>query len=168
VSEKTTEVAAVARAYFEAVGDRDIEAMMTFWVPGGIGHIHGIADLRAPEGYRDWFGALFAAFPDYRFEIVDIVADEQRAAVRWRSSGSFTGTGSFEGMVPNGQQVDIEGCDVLEIRDGKIVDLNAYLNAAEMARQLGALPPTGSAPEKAMLAALNLKTRIAARFQRPA
>jgi steroid delta-isomerase-like uncharacterized protein len=166
MSEKTSEVAAVARRYFETVGDRDVEAMMSFWEPGGIGHIHGIAELRAPEGYRQWFGGLFAAFPDYRFEIVSIVADEERATVRWRNTGSFTGTGVFEGMLPNGKRVDIEGCDVLEIRDGKIVDLNAYLNAAEMARQLGALPPTGSAPEKAMLAALNLKTRIAAALKR--
>jgi steroid delta-isomerase-like uncharacterized protein len=165
MSEKTTEVAAVARAYFEAVGDRDVEAMMAFWVPGGVGHIHGIVDLRAPDGYREWFGALFAAFPDYRFEILDVVADEERAAVRWRSTGSFTGTGAFEGILPNGQSVDIEGCDLLRIRDGKIVDLNAYLNAADMARQLDALPPTGSASEKVLLGAVNLKTRLASRLK---
>ena len=35
-----------------------------------------------------------------------------------------------------------------------------------MARQLGALPPTDSLPEKAMLGALNLKTRIAAALKR--
>jgi steroid delta-isomerase-like uncharacterized protein len=166
MGEKATEVAAVARAYFEAVGARDVEAMMTFWVPGGIGHIHGVAELSAPEGYRQWFGALFAAFPDYRFETISIAADDERAAVRWRSTGSFNGAGAFEGMIPNGQRVEIEGCDVLEIRDEKIVDLNAYLNAAEMARQLGALPANGSVPEKAMLGALNLKTRLERRFKR--
>lgn len=166
MSTETTEPAAVAKAYFEAVGERDVEAMMAFWRPGGVGHIHGIADLRAPEGYREWFGALFTAFPDYRFEIISIVADEQRAAVRWRSTGTFNGTGRFEGMIPNGQPVSIEGCDLLEIRDGRIVDLNAYLNASELARQLGALPPIGSPPEKAMFAAFNLKTRMASVLKR--
>jgi hypothetical protein len=34
------------------------------------------------------------------------------------------------------------------------------MNAADMARQLGALPPQGSLPEKAMTGALNLKTRL--------
>jgi steroid delta-isomerase-like uncharacterized protein len=165
MSEKTTEVAAVARGYFEAVGNRDVEAMMAFWLPGGVGHIHGIVDLRAPDGYREWFGDLFAAFPDYRFEILSIVADEESAAVRWRSTGSFNGTGAFEGILPNGQSVDIEGCDVLKVRDGKIVDLNAYLNAAEMARQLDALPPAGSASEMVLLGAVNLKTRLAKRFR---
>jgi len=36
------------------------------------------------------------------------------------------------------------------------------MNGAEMMRQLGALPAAGSAPEKAMTAALNLKTRLIA------
>jgi hypothetical protein len=34
------------------------------------------------------------------------------------------------------------------------------MNAMDMARQLGALPPDGSPAEKAMYAALNLKTRL--------
>lgn len=42
-------------------------------------------------------------------------------------------------------------------------DLDA---SAQMAQQLGAVPPTGSLPERAMLAALNLKTRIARVLQR--
>lgn len=160
------EVERVARAYFAAVGARDVEGMLEHWNQPGVGHIHGVADLRAPEGYREWFGALFAAFPDYSFEVIEVVADEQRAAVRWRSTGTFDGVGRFEGLVPNGRTVDVEGCDMVEVRDGKIVALDAYLNGAEMARQLGALPPTGSPPEKAMFGALNLKTRIAAALKR--
>jgi hypothetical protein len=35
-----------------------------------------------------------------------------------------------------------------------------------MARQLGALPPAGSLPEKALTGVLNLKTRLTARFKR--
>jgi len=166
VSEKAAQVASVARSYFEAVGARDVEAMIGHWETGGVGHIHGIADLRAPEGYREWFGAMFRAFPDYRFEILEVIADEERAAVRWRATGTFDGEGRFEGLDPNGSSVDIEGCDVVEVRDGRIVDLNAYLNGAEMARQLGALPPARSPAEKAMFGALNLKTRIAAALKR--
>ncbi|HXS47411.1 MAG TPA: ester cyclase [Solirubrobacterales bacterium] len=166
MSEKSDEVAATARAYFEAVGARDVEAMMRQWELPGVGRIHGVAELRAPEGYREWFGALFAAFPDFRFEIVSVTADEERAAVRWRATGSFDGTGRFEGMAPNGRRVDVEGCDVLEVREGKIVDLNAYLNGAEMTRQLGALPAAGSPSEKLMLGAVNLKARLAAALGR--
>lgn len=160
------EVERVARSYFESVAARDVEAMLGRWRTPGVGHIHGVADLTAPEGYREWFGALFAACPDFFFEVIEVVADEQRAAVRWRATGTFDGVGRFEGLLPNGRRIDVEGCDLVEVREGKIVELNAYLNGAEMGRQLGALPPLGSPPEKALLGALNLKTRLLAALKR--
>jgi hypothetical protein len=54
----------------------------------------------------------------------------------------------------------MEGCDMVTVRDGLIVDNRAYMNAAEMARQLGAMPPRGSGRERAMLEGINLTTRL--------
>ena len=51
---------------------------------------------------------------------------------------------------------------MLTIEDGLIVENRAYMNATEMARQLGAMPPAGSLPEKAMFGALNAKTAAVA------
>jgi steroid delta-isomerase-like uncharacterized protein len=166
-TEKVAKTAAeIARSYFEAVADHDVEAMIAHWDPDGGGYIHGMIDVRVPDTYRGWFADMFAAFPDLRFDVLDIVADDQRAAVRWRASGTFTGHVRFEGIEPNGAAVEMEGCDVLTIRDGKIVSNYAYTNGADTARQLGALPPAGSAPEKAMLGALNLKTRALGALRR--
>jgi len=151
--------AEVARSYFEAVGRRDLDAMFSHYEPGSVGEIHGLVRLVVGENYRDWFDGLFRAFPDWHFEIVDIIAEGARASVEWRARGTFNGTARFEGMEPNGAKVDIRGCDVITVRDGKMVGLDAYMNGAEIARQLGALPPQGSVAERGMTAALNLKTR---------
>jgi predicted ester cyclase len=159
-SGQATDTATVARGYFEAVGRRDVEAMASFWEPGARDVIHGVVDMRVPEDLRAWFGNLFAAFPDFSFEILDVVETGEKAAVRWDATGCFTGSGRFEGLDPNGARVDLQGCDMLTVRDGRIVHNDAYMNGAEMARQLGALPPAGSLPEKAMTGLLNLKTRL--------
>jgi steroid delta-isomerase-like uncharacterized protein len=159
---ETTDTATIARGYFEAVGRRDLDAMTEFYAPGGVGEIYGLVRLEVPTTYRAWFGDLFRAFPDFLLETVEIVAEDEKAAVRWRATGTFNGSGSFEGLAPNGASVDVQGCDVLTIRDGRIQRNDAYMNGAEMMRQLGVLPPAGSAPEKALTAALNLKTRLAA------
>lgn len=156
----------VAESYFEAVANRDIEAMLEHWDPDGGGYIYGVVDVRVPETYRGWFTDMFKAFPDWKFEVLDIVAEGEKAAVRWRASGTFTGPVNFEGMAPNGARVEAEGCDVLTIRDGKIVSNYAYMNGAEMMRQLGALPPQGSIQEKAMLGALNARTGLSKRLRR--
>ncbi len=163
---KKAETARIAKAYFEAIAARDTGAMMELWEPGGIGYLHGMAELRAPEGYHEWFGNLFRAFPDIRFEVLDMAVEADRAAVRWRAVGTFDGTARFEGFIPNGASVDMEGLDMLTIREGLIRENRAYTNGMAVARQLGAMPPAGSAAEKAMAGAFNLKTRAAALLRR--
>lgn len=161
-SSEATDVEAVARAYFEAVGRRDLDAMMALYEPGSVGEIHGLVELVVPDSYRAWFANLFEAAPDFKLEILEIVANGEKAAVRWHATGTFNGGASFEGLLPNGSRIDIGGCDVVGIRDGLLWRNDAYLNGAEMARQLGALPPAGSIAEKAATGAVNLKTRLLA------
>ena len=161
INRDATDTASVARGYFEAVGRRDLDAMTAFYKPGGTGEIYGLVELQAPDSYRAWFGNLFQAFPDFRLEIIEVVAEGEKAAVRWRATGVFDGMARFEGLDPNGARVEIQGCDVLTVRDGLIQRNDAYMNGAEMARQLGALPPADSVPERMMMGALNLKTRLA-------
>jgi predicted ester cyclase len=156
-----TDVGSIARAYFEAIAARDLETMVNSWEPGGTGEIHGLVELTAPATYRAWFANLFAALPDFRFEILDVVAEGEKAAVRWRIRGTFNGQVRFEGIEPTGAEIDLTGCDIVTVRNGRIQRNEAYLNGAQMAQQLGALPPAGSARERLMLAALNLKTRLA-------
>ncbi|MSO41806.1 MAG: hypothetical protein EXQ70_07955 [Solirubrobacterales bacterium] len=148
----------IARAYFEAVGDRDVDAMMALWEPGGYGYIHGVVTMRAPEGYQEWFGGMFEAVPDLRMEIVELIPADEHATVRWSATGTFTGPVRFEGLEATGASLEMEGLDLLTIRDGKIREVRAYMNATEMARQLGAMPPAGSLGERAMLGAVNART----------
>jgi predicted ester cyclase len=166
-AEKTKRsTAEVARSYFEAVGRQDLDAMEAHYEPGAVGAIHGLVDLRVGGNYREWFGTLFRAFPDWKFEILDIVAEGDRAAVEWHASGTFSGDARFEGMEPNGASVDVQGCDIVTIRDGRLVDNQAYTSGTEIARQLGALPPQGSVAERGMTGALNLRTRVAGLLRR--
>ena len=148
----------VAMAYFEAIGARDVNGMMELWEPGGYGYLYGMAKLRAPDGYREWFGNLFRAFPDFRMEVTDMVAYGEKAAVRWQATGTFAGNATFEGLKPTGARIQIEGLDLLTIRDGLIRENRAYTNEAEMARQLGAMPPADSAGERALKGAVNART----------
>ncbi len=156
-----------AREYFERVSARDPDGMMEFWVPGKGADIHGLARLVAPDSYRAWFADLFAAIPDLRFEVLEVIAEGDRAAVRWRATGTFDGTGTLEGFEPNGAKIEMTGCDVLTFdADGMLVDNQAYTNAMELARQVGAVPPQGSRADRALTQAFNLKTRALKRLRR--
>jgi hypothetical protein len=81
--------------------------------------------------------------------------------VRWRARGTFNGSAQFEGFDPTGAEIEMVGLDLLTIENGKLVDNQAYTNAMQLARQIGAMPPQGSPADKTMIGAFNLKTRIA-------
>lgn len=151
----------VAREYFAALNARDVDAAAALWKPGTTDRLVGMVELRVPGEFKSWFQRLFNAFPDFEFEVLTVTASKEHAAVRWRATGSFDGTGQFEGMNPNGSRVEVEGCDMLTVRDGEIVDNYGYTNGTELARQLGAMPPQGSVAERGMIAAFNAKTATA-------
>lgn len=156
----------VARAYFKAINERDLDAAAQMWKPGCVDTLSGMAELRVPGEFKQWFGSLFAAFPDFAFEVLTVAATKENVAVRWRATGTFNGTGRFEGMKPNGARIAIEGCDMLTVVDGEIVANHAYMNGTDLARQLGAMPPAGSPAERAMLGAFNARTSAKEAIQR--
>jgi glyoxylase-like metal-dependent hydrolase (beta-lactamase superfamily II)/predicted ester cyclase len=164
VQQQTQETARVVREYFEALARGEADAPRRFYAPDGRGHIHGVVGPASSEEASAFFATVFGAFPDWRFEVLDLVAEGDRAAVRWRARGTFAGPSSFLGFEPTGARADLEGADMVWVRDGRIVRLEAYMNGAQLARQLGALPPQASTAEQRMARAFNARTRMRKRM----
>jgi steroid delta-isomerase-like uncharacterized protein len=160
-----TEAAKVARTYFGAIAARDADAIAAFYAPGAVDRLVGMTELSAPDDVREWFEGLFAAVPDFSIEVLEVVAEGEHAAVRWLSQGTFDGTGSFEGVAPTGATLEVEGFDLLTVRDGQVVSNQAYLNGLDLARQMGVLPPAGSLVDRAMLAGTNARTAALGRIR---
>lgn len=149
----------IARRYFTALSAHDLDAAVACWRPGSIDRMVGSRELVAPDGIREYFAGLFAAFPDFTFEVLELTTARQRAAVRWRARGTFAGPGRFEGFAPNHARVQLEGCDVVTVADELIVHNEAYVDSGEVARQLGVLPPAGSPAETWLTRLANVRTR---------
>jgi glyoxylase-like metal-dependent hydrolase (beta-lactamase superfamily II)/predicted ester cyclase len=150
----------IAKRYFAAVGERDLDGLTACWAPGGIDRFVGQRELIAPDGVREYFASLFAAFPDFSMKVLDTTASRSRVAVRWRASGTFAGPGTFQGFAPNGARIEIEGCDVVTVADDLVQHNDAYLDSGDIARQLGFLPEAGSPGEGRLTRLANLRTRI--------
>jgi hydroxyacylglutathione hydrolase len=153
---------AVAKHYFTALADRDVEAMVACWQPGGREFIRGQVDTTAPDGVRDFFTGLFAAMPDFDLRVVSTTAARERVCVRWRATGSFVGD-DFAGFAATGARVELEGIDELTVRDGLIQENNAFSDSMAFARQIGVLPPEGSRADRGLQSAFNAKTRATRR-----
>ena len=151
----------VLRSYFEALGRRDLDAAAEYWSPEVVEDITGIGVLRGPDELRGFFAELFAALPDLETTVQRMVASatDDVVVVEWRMRGNFSG-GPFRGIDPTGAHLELRGCDVFEVEDGKIARYTAYQDGMETARAIGMMPAADSSGERAMIAAFNAATKV--------
>jgi glyoxylase-like metal-dependent hydrolase (beta-lactamase superfamily II)/predicted ester cyclase len=159
-----SEVETVARRYFEAIDARDVEGATAMWAAGGREHVRGQVDALAPEGVREFIGELVGALPDLNMQVVSTTAEGERCGVQWRLTGTFAGPGHFAGVAPTGNPIALEGFDLLTVRDGLIQANDAFTDSMTFARQIGMMPPQGSAAEQRLTGAFNAKTRLTQRL----
>jgi steroid delta-isomerase-like uncharacterized protein len=155
-----SEVEVIVRRYFEAIGAHDVDGAAAMWAEDGREDVRGQGLFIGPEGLREFIGDLIAAIPDLRVEIVSTTTEEDRCALHWRFSGTFAGPGSFNGISPTGHRMEIEGVDVLSVRDGLIQSNDAFTDTMAVPRQIGMMPPLHSSAEQRLTGAFNVKTRI--------
>ena len=158
--------AELGRRLVEAVGRKDLDAVRPFWTEETVDVFHALGrEVRGPQALTAFFEQTFAAYPDFRMEVLGAWGDETHATVRWRITGTFSGA-PFEGIEPTGRRVELLGIDAMEFRDGKLVRNDVYYDGATFARQIGMLPPMGSPADKAMTAAFNATTALKKRLRR--
>ena len=153
---------AVARRYFAAIDAHHTDEAVALWADGGREHVRGQFDVLAPDGIREFVDGLVRAIPDLRSEILSTTTQGERCVVQWRFTGTFAGPGDFAGVAPTGHPIELEGLDLLTIRDGLIHSNDAFSDTATFARQIGMLPAQGSGAEQRMTQAFNAKTRLSA------
>jgi predicted ester cyclase len=119
------------------------KAMVRRLVEGiNAGDIEGTVDeLFAPQSARRvkrLFTEFHTAFPDWREEIVELVAEGSTLAGRFKCSG--THRGEFLGEAPTGKRMEVDEVFFLRVEDGNFVDFWALEDSLNRMRQLGLLP----------------------------
>jgi len=103
---------------------------------------HDIADdVFSPQisaQVKQAFEVFRSAFPDWREDIEEVVAEGNRVAARFRCSG--THRGEFMGMPPTGKAMEVAEVFFLTVVDGKIVDFVGVEDNLARLQQLGLLP----------------------------
>ena len=90
------------------------------------------------EGVRQIFTMFHEAFPDFRAEILDQVAEGDKVVTRKVFHG--THSGPLFGIPATGRIVQIDLIDIVRFSDGQIVEHWNVVDQLGLMRQLGALP----------------------------
>lgn len=103
------------------------------------GRLEMIDELYAPRlagPARRWIEPFRAAFPDVHMDTVEMLADGDRIAARFRCSG--THLGRWRGHEPTGRRMHgIDEVYFFTVRDGRITEAWGLEDTAKRLRQLG-------------------------------
>jgi steroid delta-isomerase-like uncharacterized protein len=155
-----------ARRYLDAWNAHDGQAVAAMCTDDVVWYD---AALPAPAHGRDevraFIDATARSFPDFRVEEIDppyVSQVEPIALGRYRMTGTMRGPWEAMGLAATGRRMDVLGVDEWTFRGELLSHYRTYYDSFDMARQLGVLPPAGSAAERAMARLQHLQ----ARFQR--
>ncbi len=85
--------------------------------------------------------AIFAAFPDFRFTVEDMLAEGDKVTIRYFATG--THQGPFMGIAPTGKKIILKGISIYKIANGKLVESWGAYDRMSLMQQLGAIPQLG-------------------------
>ncbi len=106
-------------------------------------HDRDIAEeLRGPELYKMLASTTREIFPDMSFTIDDVVAADDRVALRWTMTGSHEG--SMFGIEPTGNRVTLTAIEINRFEDGKLAETWTQSDMLGLLEQLDAAPSSKS------------------------
>ncbi len=86
------------------------------------------------EGLKQFAANILAAFPDKRYTVEDIIAQEEKVLVRMKVKG--THKGMFFGNQPTGHTIDVTLYRQYRVFDGKIAEHRGWIDMVTMWSQI--------------------------------
>ncbi len=131
----TSENVARARRWFEEVwNQRRAEAIDEFLTPESVCHSE-TGELRGVDGFKErMYFPLLGAFPDFRIEVQETVAEGDYVVNRWKVTATHTGEGF--GLPPTGRPISVQGMTCVRFQDGKMLEGWDHWNAGGLFQSL--------------------------------
>ena len=93
---------------------------------------------RGPQQIAKFVAEIRTAFPDFKLEVKQRVAEGDHVVSQWTATG--TQKGDFLAIPPTGKRIEIDGMTLAQVKDGKIADERVYFDRLGMLEQLGVAP----------------------------
>jgi steroid delta-isomerase-like uncharacterized protein len=134
----------IVRQFFELLDRHDTDRIGQLLVSSTnyYFHIGGMPSVDWNE-HKGILTGVNNAFPDLHHEIVDMVAEGDKVAIRLNVTG--THKGEFQGIPPTGKKLSLYEMGFITIIDGKITEGWISADTMGLLQQLRALPPSSPA-----------------------
>jgi steroid delta-isomerase-like uncharacterized protein len=90
------------------------------------------------EGLKEIIGHIRSAFPDTRWTVDEMVAEDDKVVTRFHWTG--THLGPFLGIPATGKPVHVGGVVIDRLENGQMADSRILMNELSLMQQLGIIP----------------------------
>ncbi len=108
-----------------------------------VSHKPPFPDTVGLEAVKQSIAATRPAYSDIRGDYTDWVAEGDTIAYRYTMRMKHTGTSPAFPVPPTGKEVTLQGCVVVHVKDGKVIEEWEYSDYLGFLMQLGVVPPLG-------------------------
>ncbi|MDR2988725.1 MAG: ester cyclase [Nocardiopsaceae bacterium] len=128
----------LVRSFIAAWNDREFDRFDDLMASGAILHVGGGDVPCDPDGTRAIAEEWTTAFPDWRFDLLSLVAECDQVVAHMPYSGTFAKP--VLGVAPTSRLAEVDEIVIFRIADVKIAEAWEVYDECGMWRQLGVAP----------------------------
>ena len=122
------------KKYHEVWSNGNIENLDKIIAPNFASHFIGGFEYKGIDGAKNSVLETKKAFPDWKEDIIDIIAQDDKVVTRYHSTG--TQLGNWDGIDSTGNKVDIYEASIYRLENGKIVEQWGFWDEINLKKQM--------------------------------
>ena len=136
---------AMVRRRFAQLDKKNFGILDELFVPSYKLNLPGLKALDL-DSTKDFYHALYAAFPDLKHKIIEQVSARNKVVTRWEAGG--THRAEFMGIAPSGKKVKLTGINIYTLTRGKLSQSHVNWDMLSLMQQIGTGAPRLAPPPK--------------------
>jgi predicted ester cyclase len=125
----------IARQLYKAIDEQNFDTLLELSASDGVCHIPGVPDAVPIKAATDIIKSYYEAFPDSTHDIKAVIAEGDMVVIRFTQVS--THTGDYEGILPTGNKISVEGQHMFRLANGKVAEAWMVEDNLGMMMQLG-------------------------------
>lgn len=138
MTDPIAEARRLGERYVELCNERRFDQAEEVLAPDMVSHLR-IGNIRGLDRFVQIMEETYAAFPGVIWIVDDWIVSPDRVVIRYHFDAPHRGP--WLGVPPSHRMVHLEGCEILQIEGGRIVEIWNFADVMGLAAQLRAADP---------------------------
>lgn len=123
------------KQFGEAVNTGNLNRLHSLVSENCVDHDPAPNQTTGPDGYIQFFTMMRTAFPDFKIDVAQVVADDDNVAFAYTATGTHKGT--FMTVEPTGKTIKFRGMQISKFENGKMTERWGSSDELGILKQLG-------------------------------